>query len=128
MKDENFEAVVKAIKESKEPVAELAKVIKQQLTPVKAKQFYNVNVTKLSLGDRAFEVALVRKDNDIFNYNLMYKINNEINESADCVCLNKGMLYKTSENVMYALTKAFIAEDKLVLNFVLVADDTDLLK
>lgn len=124
MATDKFEDLVKAIKESKEPVAELAVTLKKQLEPVKAKMFYSTDVNKIAFGDRAFTVKLVRRDNDIFNFNLMYHIENETNVDASCVSLSKGMLYKTSENLCYALTNALLAEDKLILNFTIAADNS----
>ena len=120
--DKNFEDLIKAIKESNEPVKDLAATLKQQLTPVKGKVFYNTNVEKISIGDRTFSVRLVRRENDIISYNLMYQIDNEVNTDASCVSLSKGMVYKTSENVRYVLKNAFVAEDKLILNFTVIAD------
>ena len=125
--DKNFEDLIKAIKESNEPVKDLAAKLKQQLTPVKSKVFYNTNVEKISIGDRTFSVRLARRENDIVSYNLMYQIDNEVNTDASCVSLSKGMVYKTSENVRYALKNAFVAEDKLILNFTVIAD-TNLLE
>lgn len=125
--DKNFEDLIKAIKESNEPVKDLAATLKRQLTPVKGKVFYNTDIEKISIGDRTFSVKLVRRENDIINYNLMYQIDNEVNTDASCVSLSKGMVYKTNENVSYALTNAFVAEDKLILNFTVIAD-TNLLE
>ena len=125
--DKNFEDLIKAIKESNEPVKDLAATLKQQLTPVKGKVLYNTNIEKISIGDRTFSVRLVRRENDIVSYNLMYQIDNEVNTDASCVSLSKGMVYKTSENVSYALKNAFVAEDKLILNFTVIAD-TNLLE
>ena len=125
--DKNFEDLIKAIKESNEPVKDLAATLKKQLTLVKGKVFYNTNVEKISIGDRTFSVRLARRENNIVSYNLIYQIDNEINADANCVSLSKGMIYKTSENVSYALANAFVAEDKLILNFAVIAD-TNLLE
>ena len=125
--DNKFEDLIKAIKESNEPVKDLAATLKKQLTPVKGKVLYDINVEKISIGDRTFSVKLARRENNIVNYNLMYQIDNEINADANCVSFSKGMMYKTSENVSYALTNAFVAEDKLILNFTVFAD-TNLLE
>ena len=125
--DNKFEDLIKAIKESNEPVKDLAATLKKQLTPVKGKVFYNTNIEKISIGDRTFSVKLTRRENDIVNFNLMYQIDNEVNADANCVSLSKGMVYKTSEHVSYVLTNAFVAEDTLILNFTIFAD-TNLLE
>ena len=120
---DNFEALVKAIKESQNPVSELADLLKQQFTPVKQQKLRTLSLTKVCFEDnRCFELEPnYRYDDGLVNLIVSYKILNEIHSTADCVQLSKNMLYESTEDDgrygRYNLKNVAVAQDELIVTF-----------
>lgn len=125
MSDKNtqdFEALVNAIKESNQPIAELAVILKNQFTPIKASKLRNIEFNKVTIGDRSFQVSYDTYECTGFNRVYKYNITNEIAAGIDCVVLSKDMLFEY-DTLQYKLSKAIIANDTLLVEFTLVCDE-----
>lgn len=118
----NFEALVNAIKESNQPIAELAVILKKQLTPIKTSKLRSTDFHKVTIGDRSFQVHYDTYECTGFNRVYKYDITNEIAAASDCVVLSKDMLFEY-DNLQYKLTKVVIANDTLLVEFALICDE-----
>lgn len=119
---QNFEALVNAIKESNQPIAELAVILKKQLTPIKSNKLRSKDFSKVTIGDRSFQVSYDTYETTGLNRVFKYNIRNEIAAGVDCVVLSKDMLYEY-DNLQYKLSRAVIANDTLIIEFVLICDE-----
>lgn len=119
---QNFEALVNAIKESNQPIAELAVILKKQLTPVKSNKLRSTDFRKVTVGDRSFQVSYDTYECTGLSRVYKYDITNEIAAASDCVVLSKDMFFEYN-NLQYKLSKAVIANDTLLIEFVLVCDE-----
>ena len=119
---QDFEALVNAIKESNQPIAELAVILKKQLTPVKSNKLRSTDFSKVIIGDRAFQVSYDTYEYAGLSRIYKYDITNEIAAASDCVTLSKDMLFE-EDNLQFKLSKAIIANDTLIIEFVLICDE-----
>lgn len=119
---QNFEALVSAIKESNQPIAELAVILKKQFTSIKTNKLRSIDFEKVTVGDRSFQVSYDTCEYTGFNRVYEYDITNEVADGADCVVLSKDMLFE-DDKLQYKLSKAVIAKDTLLVEFVLICDD-----
>ena len=117
----NFEALIEAIKESSKPTVELAKVLQDRFKPVVQSKLRDPDISKLNFGNTSYEVSY---DGRCFNGEdvvLKYTIKNEISTDQGCVSFIKGMLYETNDTD-YVLTKAIESGDQIFVTFTASAD------
>ena len=117
----NFEALIKAIKESSKPTVELAKVLQDRFKPVVQSKLRSSDISKLNIGSTSYEVNLNEKHYNGDSVILEYDIKNEIATDQGCVAFVKGMVYNIY-NVDYVLTKAIECGDRLFITFTAPAD------
>lgn len=117
----NFEALIEAIKESSKPTVELAKVLQDRIKPVKYVKLRDPNVSKLTFGDISYEVSYEGRCCNGESIVLKYCIQNEVTTSQDCVSFTKGMIYNVYE-ADYLLTKAIECGDRLFVVFTVSED------
>lgn len=117
----NFEALIEAIKESSKPTVELAKALQDRFKPVAQSKLRDPNISKLNIGKTSYEVSY---DGRCFNGEdvvLKYTIKNEISTDQGCVSFTKGMLYEIYDT-NYVLTKAIECGDLIFVTFTADAD------
>lgn len=117
----NFEALIEAIKESSKPTVELAKVLQDRFKPVIQSKLRDPDISKLNFGNTSYEV---RYNGRYFNGEdvvLKYIIKNEITTDQGCVSFIKGMLYEI-DNTDYVLTRAIECGDQIFVTFTADAD------
>lgn len=117
----NFEALIEAIKESSKPTVELAKVLQDRFKPVIQSKLRDPDISKLNFGNTSYEV---RYNGRYFNGEdvvLKYIIKNEITTDQGCVSFIKGMLYEI-DNTNYVLTRAIECGDQIFVTFTADAD------
>ncbi len=117
----NFEALIEAIKESSKPTVELAKVLQDRFKPVTQSKLRDPDISKLNFGNISYEVSY---DGRCFNGEdvvLKYTIKNEITTDQGCVSFIKGMLYEI-DDTDYVLTRAIECGDQIFVTFTASAD------
>ena len=117
----NFEALIEAIKESSKPTVELAKVLQDRFKPVVQSKLRDPDISKLNFGNTSYEVSY---DGRCFNGEdvvLKYTIKNEISTDQGCVSFIKGMLYEINDTD-YVLTKAIESGDQIFVTLTASAD------
>lgn len=117
----NFEALIEAIKESSKPTVELAKVLQDRFKPVTQSKLRDPDISKLNFGNTSYEVSY---DGRCFNGEdvvLKYTIKNEITTGQGCVSFIKGMLYEI-DDTDYVLTRAIECGDQIFVTFTASAD------
>lgn len=117
----NFEALIEAIKESNKPTVELAKVLQDRFKPVTQSKLRDPDISKLNFGNTSYEVSY---DGRCFNGEdvvLKYTIKNEITTDQGCVSFIKGMLYEI-DDTDYVLTRAIECGDQIFVTFTASAD------
>lgn len=117
----NFEALIEAIKESSKPTVELAKVLQDRFKPVAQSKLRSADISKLNIGSTSYEVHLDERHSNGDSVILEYDIKNEIATDQGCVTFVKGMTYNIYK-VDYVLTKAIECGDKLFITFTAPAD------
>lgn len=117
----NFEDLIKAIKESSKPTAELTTLLKDRFKPVVQSKLRNSDISKLNIGSTSYEVSLNECHCNGDSVILEYDIKNEIATDQGCVTFVKGMIYNIY-NVDYVLTKAIECGDKLFITFTAPTD------
>lgn len=117
----NFEDLIKAIKESSKPTVELAKVLQDRFKPVALSKLRNSDISKLTIGSTSYDVNLNERHCNGDSVILEYDIKNEIATDQGCVLFEKGMTYNIYD-VDYVLTKAIECGDKLFVTFTAPAD------
>ena len=117
----NFEDLIKAIKESSKPTEELTSLLKDRFKPIVQSKLRNSDISKLNIGSTSYEVNLRERHCTGENVILEYDIKNEIATDQGCVTFVKGMIYNIY-NIDYALTKAIECGDKLFVTFTAPAD------
>jgi len=120
--EQMLEALVTAIKESSKPTAELAQMLKHQITPVAQSRLRSVDVSKIAVNkDTAYEVSGGSVYNMVSFLTIRYGIKNEICTDAGCVKLEKGMLFEY-DGCEYTLTQVSTCKDDLFVTFALKTD------
>ena len=117
----NFEALIEAIKESSRHTVELAKVLQDRFKPVTQSKLRDPDISKLNFGNTSYEVSF---DGRCFNGEdvvLKYTIKNEITTDQGCVSFTKGMLYDI-DDTDYVLTRAIECGDQIFVTFTASAD------
>ena len=129
----NFEALIEAIKESSKPTVELAKVLQDRFKPVVQSKLRDPDISKLNFGNTSYEVSY---DGRCFNgedvavaglitgtdiIESLTPIKNEISTDQGCVSFIKGMLYEINDTD-YVLTKAIESGDQIFVTFTASAD------
>lgn len=117
----NFEDLIKAIKESSKPTAELTTLLKDRFKPVVQSKLRSSDISKLNIGSTSYEVRLDERYCNGDSVILGYDIKNEIATDQGCVLFEKGMTYHIYD-VDYVLTKAIECGDKLFVTFTAPAD------
>lgn len=117
----NFEDLIKAIKESSKPTEELTTLLKDRFKPVVQSKLRDPHVSKLNFGSTSYEVDLTERHCNGESVILEYNIKNEIATDQGCVTFVKGMIYNFC-NIDYALTKAIECGDKLFITFTAPTD------
>ena len=117
----NFEALIKAIKESSKPTVELAKVLQDRFKPVVQSKLRSSDISKLNIDSTSYEVHLNGCHYNGDSVILEYDIKNEIATDQGCVAFVKGMVYNIY-SIDYVLTKAIECGDKLFITFTAPAD------
>ena len=117
----NFEDLIKAIKESSKPTEELTTLLKDRFKPVVQSKLRHADISKLNIGSTSYEVDLNERHYNGDNVILEYDIKNEIATDQGCVTFVKGMIYNIY-NVDYVLTKAIECGDKLFITFTAPTD------
>ncbi len=117
----NFEALIEAIKESSKPTVELAKVLQDRIKPVKYAKLRDPNVSKLNFGDVSYEVSYEGRCINGDTVVLKYSIQNEVATEQGCVSFTKGMVYNVCDTD-YFLTKAVECGDLLFVTFTVSED------
>ena len=118
----NFEALIEAIKESSKPTIELAELLQNRFKPVAQSKLRDPSVSKLNFGNTSYEVRY--DDEYCSGEDIVFKyiIKNEISTDQGCVSLTKGMLY-VDDDTDYVLTKAVECGDKIFVTFTASADN-----
>lgn len=117
----NFGALIEAIKESSKPTEELAKLLQDKFKPVVQSKLRNSDISKLNIGSTSYEVCLNERHYNGDSVILEYDIKNEIATDQGCVTFIKGMIYNIY-NIDYVLTKAIECGDKLFITFTAPVD------
>lgn len=117
----NFEALIEAIKESSKPTVELAKVLQDRFKPVTQSKLRDPDISKLNFGNTSYEVSYDGRCCNGEDVVLKYTIKNEISTDQGCVSLTKGMLYEIYDTD-YILTKAIECGDQIFVTFTASAD------
>lgn len=117
----NFEDLIKAIKESSKPTTELTKLLKDKFKPVAPSKLRSTDIHKISFGNASYEVDLDERHCNGETVILEYKIKNEIATDQGCILFEKGMTYNVYDTD-YALTKAIECGDKLFVTFTAPTD------
>lgn len=117
----NFEALIEAIKESSKPTVELAKVLQDRFKPVVQSKLRDPDISKLNFGETSYEVSYHGKCLNGEDVVLKYTIKNEITTDQGCVSFIKGMLY-VIDDTDYVLTRAIECGDQIFVTFTASAD------
>lgn len=117
----NFEALIKAIKESSKPTVELAKVLQDRFKPVAQSKLRDPDISKLNFGETSYEVSYDERYCNGEDMVLKYTIKNEISTDQGCVSITKGMIYHIYDTD-YVLTKAIECGDQIFITFTAPAD------
>ena len=117
----NFEALITAIKESSKPTVELAKVLQDRFKPVAQSKLRDPDISKLNFGETSYEVSYDESYCNGEDLVLKYIIKNEILTDQGCVSFTKGMLYHIYDTD-YVLTKAIECGDQIFVTFTAPAD------
>ena len=117
----NFEDLIKAIKESSKPTEELTTLLKDRFKPVVQSKLRNSDISKLNIGSTSYEVDFHERYCNGDSVILEYDIKNEIATDQGCVKFVKGMIYNIY-SVDYTLTKAIECGDKLFITFTAPTD------
>lgn len=117
----NFEALIEAIKESSKPTTELTKLLKDKFKPVAPSKLRSSDIHKISFGNASYEVDLDERHCNGETVILEYNIINEISTDQGCILFEKGMIYNVYDTD-YALTKAIECGDKLFVTFTAPTD------
>ena len=117
----NFEALIEAIKESSKPTVELAKVLQDRFKPVTQSKLRDPDISKLNFGNTSYEVSYGERYCRGEDVVLKYTIKNEISTDQGCVPFTKGMLYEI-DDTDYVLTKATECGDHIFVTFTASAD------
>lgn len=117
----NFEALIKAIKESSKPTVELAKVLQDRFKPVAQSKLRDPDISKLNFGNTSYEVKYDERHCNGESVVLKYIIKNEISTDQGCVSFTKGMLYNFYDTD-YVLTKAVECGDQIFVTFTASVD------
>ena len=117
----NFEALITAIKESSKPTEELAKLLQDKFKPVAQSKLRTADVSKICFGSTSYSVDLSERHCTGENLILEYEIKNEIAADQGCIPFVKGMVYHIYDTD-YALTKAIECGDKLFVTFTAPTD------
>ena len=117
----NFEDLIKAIKESSKPTEELTNLLKDRFKPVVQSKLRQADISKVNIGSTSYEVNLNERHYNGDSVILEYDIKNEIATDQGCVTFVKGMTYNIY-NVDYVLTKAIECGDKLFITFTASVD------
>ena len=117
----NFEDLIKAIKESSKPTKDLTTLLKDRFKPVVQSKLRNPDISKLNIGNTSYEVYFKERHYNGDSVILDYDIKNEIATDQGCVTFVKGMVYNVY-NIDYALTKAVECGDKLFITFTAPTD------
>ena len=117
----NFEDLIKAIKESSKPTEELTRLLKDKFKPVAQSKLRSADISKLNIGSTSYEVDLSERHYMGENVVLEYDIKNEIATDQGCTTFVKGMTYNVYD-IDYVLTKAIECGDKLFITFTAPAD------
>ena len=117
----NFEALIEAIKESSKPTVELAKVLQDRFKPVNRSKLRDPDISKLNFGKTSYEVSYDVRYCNGEDVVLKYTIKNEISTDQGCVSFTKGMLYNFYDTD-YVLTKAIECGDQIFVTFTASAD------
>lgn len=117
----NFEDLIKAIRESSKPTEELTSLLKDKFKPVAQSKLRNADVSKLNIGSTSYKVSLSDRHCIGENVILEYAIQNEITTDQGCITFVKGMTYNVY-NIDYVLTKAIECGDKIFVTFTASVD------
>lgn len=117
----NFGALIEAIKASSKPTEELAKLLQDKFKPVVQSKLRNAEISKLNVGSTSYEVCLNKRHCNGDSVILEYDIKNEIATDQGCVTFVKGMIHNIY-NIDYALTKAVECGNKLFITFTAPTD------
>ena len=117
----NFEDLIKAIKESSKPTEELAKLLHDRFKPVKQSKLRDTDVSKINFGDISYAVNIAERHCTGESIILEYNIKNEITTDQGCIPFVKGMTYNIHD-IDYSLTKAIECGDKLFVTFTAPVD------
>lgn len=117
----NFEALIEAIKESSKPTVELAKVLQDRFKPVIQSKLRDPDISKLNFGNTSYEVGYNGRCFNGEDVVLKYIIKNEITTDQGCVSFIKGMLYEI-DDTNYVLTRAIECGDQIFVTFTADAD------
>ena len=119
--DNNFEDLIKAIKESSKPTEELAKLLHDRFKPVTQSKLRDPDVSKITFGDISYAVNYAECQCTGESIILEYNIKNEITTDQGCIQFVKGMTYNLYD-IDYSLTKAIECGDKLFVTFTAPVD------
>ena len=117
----NFEALIEAIRESSKPTVELAKVLQDRFKPVTQSKLRDPDISKLNFGKTSYEVNYDGRCCNGEDVVLKYTIKSEISTDQGCVSFTKGMLYEIYDTD-YILTKAIECGDQIFVTFTASAD------
>ena len=117
----NFEALIAAIKESSKPTEELAKLLQDKFKPVVQSKLRDHNISKLNFGKTSYEVSYDKSYCNGEEVVLKYNIKNEISTDQGCVSFTKGMLYHIYD-IDYTLTKAIECGNQIFVTFTASTD------
>lgn len=117
----NFEALIEAIKESSKPTVELAKILQDRFKPVTQSKLRDPDISKINFGKTSYEVSYDERYCNGEEVVLKYTIKNEISTDQGCVSFTKGMLYVIYDTD-YILTKAIECGDQIFVTFTASAD------
>lgn len=117
----NFEALIEAIKESSKPTVELAKVLQDRFKPVAQSKLRQPDISKINFGETSYEVRYDKSYCNGEEVVIKYIIKNEILTDQGCVSFTKGMLYNIYDTD-YVLTKAIECGDQIFVTFTASTD------
>lgn len=117
----NFEALIEAIKESSKPTVELAKLLQDRFKPVAQSKLRDPHISKINFGKTSYEVSYADRCFNGEDVVFKYTIKNEISTDQGCVSFTKGMLY-VIDDTDYVLTKAIECGDHIFVTFTASTD------
>ena len=117
----NFEALIEAIKESSKPTVELAKVLQDRFKPVTQSKLRQHDISKINFGETSYKVSYDELYCNGEEVVIKYIIKNEILTDKGCVSFTKGMLYNIYDTD-YVLTKAIECGDQIFVTFTAYTD------